>query len=57
MIAAHPHDLRAARESGLRTAYVPHPLEFGPGGDLESPDPSFDLVVDDIVELDRELAG
>ena len=57
MIAAHPHDLRAARESGLRTAYVPRPLEFGPGGDLESPDPSFDLVVDDIVELDRELAG
>jgi hypothetical protein len=51
MIAAHPHDLRAARENGLR------PLEFGPGGDLESPDPSFDLVVDDFVELDRDLAG
>jgi 2-haloacid dehalogenase len=36
MVAAHAHDLRAA--------YVPRPLEFGPGGNAEPPDPSFDLV-------------
>jgi len=57
MVAAHPNDLRAARENGLRTAYVPRPLEFGPGGEADPPDPSFDLVASDFIELDRELAG
>jgi 2-haloacid dehalogenase len=57
MVAAHPHDLRAARENGLRTAYVPRPLEFGPGKEAEPPDPSFDLVAGDFIELDRKLAG
>lgn len=32
LVAAHPGDLRAARAAGLRTAYVPRPLEWGPGG-------------------------
>ena len=55
MVAAHAHDLRAAQENGLRTAYVPRPLEFGPDGDAdEPPDPSFDLVADDFVELDSK---
>jgi 2-haloacid dehalogenase len=57
MVAAHPDDLRAARKNGLRTAYVPRPLEFGPGKEAEPPDPSFDLVADDFVELARKLAG
>jgi 2-haloacid dehalogenase len=57
MVAAHPHDLRAARKNGLRTAYVPRPLEFGPGMEAEPPDPSFDLVAKDFIELDRKLAG
>ena len=30
MVAAHPGDLRAAREAGLKTAYVDRPLELGP---------------------------
>src|SRR5438309_878556 len=30
MVAAHPRDLAAARQAGLRTAYVHRPLEFGP---------------------------
>jgi 2-haloacid dehalogenase len=57
MVAAHSHDLRAARKSGLRTAYVPRPLEFGPGGKAGPPDPSFDLVASDFIELGRQLAG
>ena len=57
MVAAHADDLRAARANGLRTAYVPRPLEFGPGKAAELPDPSFDLVADDFVELARKVAG
>lgn len=30
MVAAHVGDLQAARESGLRTGFVPRPLERGP---------------------------
>src|SRR5438034_142926 len=45
MVAAHQGDLRAARASGLRTAFVPRPLEFGPTGKPDlTPDPSFDVV-------------
>jgi 2-haloacid dehalogenase len=57
MVAAHPNDLRAARQNGLRTAYVPRPLEFGPSVEADPPDPSFDLVASDFIELDRKLAG
>ncbi len=57
MVAAHPDDLRAARKNGLRTAYVPRPLEFGPGKEAKPPDPSFDLVAHDFVDLARELAA
>jgi 2-haloacid dehalogenase len=57
MVAAHSDDLRAAQENGLRTAYVPRPLEFGPGGEGEPPDPSFDLVADDFVELAKMLGA
>jgi 2-haloacid dehalogenase len=57
MVAAHPSDLRAASESGLKTAYVPRPLEFGPGKEPDPPDPTFDLVASDFIELDRTLVG
>ena len=30
LVAAHPGDLRAARDAGLMTAYVDRPLEYGP---------------------------
>jgi 2-haloacid dehalogenase len=56
MVAAHPGDLRAARENGLKTAYVPRPLEFGPDKVAEPPDPSFDLVAEDFIELHSKLA-
>ena len=55
LVAAHPSDLRAAQTHGLRAAYVLRPLEWGPGGEAEPADPSFDLVVDDLVELAEKL--
>lgn len=57
MVAAHPDDLRAAGEAGLRTAYVPRPLEFGPHSRAETPDPSFDLVARDFIELAEKLGA
>jgi 2-haloacid dehalogenase len=57
MVAAHVYDLRSARNNGLRTAYVPRPLEFGPGVDAEPPDPAFDLVAGDFVELADRLGA
>ncbi|MFL5990781.1 MAG: haloacid dehalogenase type II [Rubrobacteraceae bacterium] len=57
MVAAHVYDLRSARNNGLRTAYVPRPLEFGPGVEAEPPDPAFDLVAGDFVELADRLGA
>src|SRR5438105_7368850 len=40
MVAAHQGDLRAAARAGLRTAFVPRPLEWGPRRRLDiTPDP------------------
>ncbi|HEY4956429.1 MAG TPA: haloacid dehalogenase type II [Caldimonas sp.] len=52
LVACHPSDLRGARASGLRTAYVRRPLECGPA----TPPPpfddgEFDLVADDFEQL------
>ena len=55
LVAAHPSDLRAAQTHGLRTSYVLRPLEWGPVGEAEPADPSFDLVVDDLFELAGKL--
>lgn len=57
MVAAHVDDLHAARHNGLRTAYVPRPLEFGPDKKADPPDPSFDLVARDFVELAEKLGA
>jgi 2-haloacid dehalogenase len=38
LVAAHPSDLRAARQAGLMTAYVDRPLEFGPNEPAQSLD-------------------
>ena len=57
MVAAHPSDLVAAQGSGLRTAFVPRPLEYGAGG--HSPDPigdaSFDIIATDFIDLAAQL--
>jgi 2-haloacid dehalogenase len=57
MVAAHVYDLRAARENGLLTAYVPRPLEFGAGRSADPPDPLFDVVAKDFVELAEKLGA
>jgi 2-haloacid dehalogenase len=57
MVAAHVNDLHAARENGLLTSYVPRPREFGPDKNADPPDPSFDLVAKDFVELADKLSA
>ena len=58
MVAAHPSDLRAAARCGLRTAYVPRPLERGEGGPMEAWGAGeFDLVADDFVALALKLGA
>jgi 2-haloacid dehalogenase len=57
MVAAHPGDLRAAAAQGLRTAYLPRPLEWGPDREFRGKreDDTFDLEVDSFVELTEVL--
>lgn len=56
MVAAHPSDLVAAQRAGLRTAYIPRPLERGPGGAMEPVgEARFDLVADDLGDLAARL--
>jgi 2-haloacid dehalogenase len=59
MVAAHPSDLAAAARAGLRTAYVPRPLEHGPGGGLhDAPGTQrFDFVADDFGALADRLGA
>lgn len=58
MVAAHLGDLRAAKGVGLKTAFVPRPLEYGPNGrpDLK-PDSSVDLPAKDFNDLARQLGA
>lgn len=52
LVACHPSDLRAAAACGLRTGYVPRPLEFGAGGGMEACSAGeFDLVAPDFDAL------
>ena len=56
LVAAHDGDLRAARSTGLHTALVSRPREWGPQAPpLPPPDPSFDYVATDFVDLARQL--
>ena len=57
MVAAHPDDLDAAAEAGLRTAYVHRPLEFGPGKEPEPPEPTFDYLATDLEDLAGQLGA
>jgi 2-haloacid dehalogenase len=56
MTAAHNYDLAAAQALGLRTAFVPRPLEYGPGQttDLVA-EGKWDVVVDSVDELAAAL--
>jgi len=56
MVAAHKGDLRAAAALGLRTAYVPRPLEYGPDREIDTtPDPDFDVTATDFNDLADQL--
>jgi 2-haloacid dehalogenase len=56
LVAAHPSDLRAAREAGLRTAFVFRPAEHGPDRTLRKPpQDEFDVLADDFLDLADQL--
>ncbi len=58
MAAAHTGDLIAAGKLGLRTAFIPRPMEHGPG---RSPEPvsdlQFDVTASDFVDLAAQLGA
>ena len=57
LVAAHGYDLRAAREHGLRTAYVTRPFEHGPAATQEIiAEGEFDIAARDLGHL-AELMG
>lgn len=51
LAAAHPADLDAARALGLRTAYLPRPLEHGPGRAFQQAEGPWDITATDIEDL------
>jgi len=58
LVAAHPNDLAAAAREGLRTGFVPRPLEWGPAA--KSHDVSehrFDAVAADFNQLAARLGA
>lgn len=58
MVAAHKGDLKAANALGLKTAFVPRPNEYGGDRVIDlTPEPYFDVVADDFVDLARKLGA
>ena len=56
MVAAHQADLLAAQKVGLKSAFVPRPLEHGPKNRPDpTPDPSFNVVANNFVDLADQL--
>ena len=56
MVAAHNGDLGAASKVGLRTAFVPRPMEHGAGQTRDiAPERAWDVVATDFVDLARQL--
>jgi 2-haloacid dehalogenase len=56
MVAAHNGDLAAAAGCGLRTAFVPRPLEHGPGQRTDlAPTGTWDVVARDFEDLAAKL--
>ena len=58
MVAAHKGDLKAARELGLKTGFVPRPMERGPGADIDtSPESWIDVTASDFEDLATKLGA
>jgi 2-haloacid dehalogenase len=56
LVAAHPSDLRAARDAGLMTAYVDRPLELGPNRPAQRvEDGEFNYTATDFLNLADQL--
>jgi 2-haloacid dehalogenase len=56
MVAAHNGDLAAAKACGLRTCFVPRPLEHGPGQTADiTPAQDWDVVAPDFESLAERL--
>ena len=56
MVAAHKNDLFAAKGCGLAAAFVPRPLEHGPGVQKDlKPERAFDVNAKDFPDLARRL--
>jgi 2-haloacid dehalogenase len=57
MVAAHEWDLKAARDAGLATAYVPRPRERGDATRFEPSLPDVDINARDFTDLADRLLG
>jgi 2-haloacid dehalogenase len=58
LVAAHPHDLRAARDAGLRAGYVHRPAEQGPHRTVDRPPGGeFDVIAEDFHDLADQLGA
>ena len=58
MTAAHQPDLLASQKVGLKTAFVPRPMEHGPNRTPDpAPDPSFNVVATDFVDLAAKVGA
>ena len=56
LVAAHHDDLAAARQCGLRTAYIERPLEFGVSRPKDvSPQADNDMHARDLIDLANQL--
>jgi 2-haloacid dehalogenase len=57
MVAAHSNDLAAAAATGLRTAHVARPDEYGPGTGETKPKVPVDIAVASFSELAEKLGA
>lgn len=56
LVAAHNSDLAAARNCGLRTAFIPRPTEHGPGQTTDlHPEQEWEVVADSLTALAERL--
>ena len=56
MVAAHENDLKAARQLGLRTAFVHRPRERGPGKTVPMPGAgNYDFIARDFLDLASQM--
>jgi 2-haloacid dehalogenase len=56
LVAAHNGDLAAARNCGLKTAFVPRPTEHGPDQTTDlTPEQTWDVIAQDFIKLAKKF--